>query len=265
MELKGKTALVTGSSSGLGKRTALLLAAQGADIVLHYNANAREAFELRKQIEETGVRATTVQADLATAEGAGKLADDALAWSGGIDILINNAGPFVRERIMFADYEESEIIRLVNSNLLAAMLLDRRMLPEMRRRKWGRIVHFGFGHAGEARSWPHRAVYAAAKTGLVSFTKSLAAEEAPNGITVNMIGPGDIRGTLKELGIDEAAGAAEADGCAARPGTGEDVARVISFLCGLRSDFLTGSMIDVTGGFDPIRPNVHESGEKHIR
>ncbi|MFD1956205.1 SDR family oxidoreductase [Paenibacillus thailandensis] len=263
MELMGKTALITGSASGLGKRVALMLAAQGANIVLNYNSSKREALDLQERLERMGVRAAAVQGDIASAEGAEKLSDEALAWSGGIDILINNAGPFVRERLLFADYETAEIARLVNGNLLGAMLLDRRVLPEMRRRRWGRIIHFGFGHAGEARAWPHRAVYAAAKTGLVSFTKSLAAEEAPNGITVNMIGPGDIRGLHKEQGIDDVA-AAGLEGSAGRPGTGEDIARVVLFLCGMRSDFITGSVIDVTGGYDPIRPNIHEAANQAL-
>lgn len=256
MELKGKTALVTGSASGLGKKTALQLAERGADIVLNYATSEQAALDVKRVIERHGGRATVVQADISTVEGVTKLADEAEAWSGGIDILVNNAGPFNRHRTLFGDYEQAEVIRLLNANLLGVMLLDHRLLPEMRRRRWGRIIHFGFGHAGEGRAWPHRAVYAAAKTGLVSFTKSLAVEEAPNGITVNMIGPGDIRGPYKEMSITEAIGSNDPESPVGRPGTGEDVARVILFFCGLQSDFLTGNIVDVTGGFDPIRANI---------
>lgn len=257
MELQGKTALVTGSASGLGKRTALMLAEQGASLVINYNTSEREALGLKHELERLGVRAVVVQADISTAEGAEKLADAALDWSGGIDILVNNAGPFIRERILFRDYESADIIRLINGNLLAAMLLDHRVLPAMRSRKWGRIIHLGFGHVGEGRAWPHRAVYAAAKTGLVSFTKSLAAEEARNGITVNLVGPGDIRGAYKEMTVGEALQASGHNPDNGRPGTGEDVARVIGFLCNLQSDFLTGNIIDVTGGMDQIRTNIY--------
>lgn len=256
VELKGRTALVTGSAKGLGKRTALQLAEQGCNLVINYLESEQEAIEVKSRIEELGVKAITVQADIATTEGAHKLADEAESWAGGVDILVNNAGPFVRKRKLFSEYDEETIIRLLHGNLLSVMLLDQRLLPGMRQRKWGRIVHFGFGHANEARAWPHRAVYAAAKTGLVSFTKSLAVEEAPFGITVNLIGPGDIRGANKERSIDEAMEEHDSESPLGRPGTGEDVARVILFLCQSKSSFLTGNVIDVTGGFDPIRANI---------
>ncbi|MFF2091823.1 SDR family oxidoreductase [Paenibacillus sp. NPDC058174] len=254
--MNGRTALVTGSAKGLGKRTALQLAELGCHIVLNYVDSEAEALQTKKEIEGLNVKATVVQADIATVEGAEKLAAEAMAWNGGIDILVNNAGPFIRERVLFADYDQQMIIRLMNGNLLGVMLLDHQLLPGMRQRGWGRIIHLGFGHAGEARAWPHRAVYAAAKTGLVSFTKTLAVEEAPHGITVNMIGPGDIKGANKERSISEVAGERDCESPVGRPGTGEDVARVIGFLCHPQSDFLTGNIMNVTGGFDPIRNNI---------
>lgn len=256
MELKGRTALVTGSAKGLGKRTALQLAERGCNIVLNYYSSEQEAEQVKRQIEALGVKAITVQADIATAAGVERLADAAERFADGVDILVNNAGPFVRERRLFCDYDEATIIQLLHGNLLGVMLLDHRLLPGMRERRWGRIIHFGFGHAGEARAWPHRAVYAAAKTGLVSFTKSLAVEVAPYGITVNLIGPGDIRGINKERSIEEVEHEYDSESPMERPGTGEDVARVILFLCEMKSNFLTGNVIDVTGGFDPIRANI---------
>ena len=256
MGLKGKTALITGGAKGLGKRAALQLAEQGCHIVLNYYSSEEEALQVKQQIEQYGVKAITVQADISSQEGTEKLAASAERFMGGIDILINNAGPFVRERKLFAQYDEDTIIRLLHGNLLGAMLLDHRLLPGMMERRWGRIIHFGFGHSGEARAWPQRTVYAAAKTGLVSFTKSLAVEVAPYGITVNLIGPGDIRGDNKEKSIAEAVHMIDPESPLGRPGTGEDVARVILFLCEEKSSFLTGNVIDVTGGFDPIRANI---------
>ncbi|MFD2117720.1 SDR family oxidoreductase [Paenibacillus yanchengensis] len=256
MELKGKTALVTGAAKGLGKRTALQLAEQGCNIVLNYYSSEMEAVEVKRQLEQFGVDVILVQADISTTEGVDKLANQAIASMGGVDILINNAGPFVRERKLFVDYDEQTMVHLLHGNLLSAMLLDHKLLPYMMEKKWGRIIHFGFGHAGEARAWPHRAVYAAAKTGLVSFTKSLAVEVAPYGVTVNLIGPGDIRGNNKELAIADVLHQQDAESPSGRPGTGEDVARVILFLCKEQSSFLTGNVVDVTGGFDPIRANI---------
>jgi len=255
MELKGRRALITGSAKGLGKRTAQLLADAGCDVIVNYVSSRLEAEALAENLRGRGVRSAAVQADVADPKQVERLAEEAERLLGGIDILINNAGPFIRERRLFADYTTEEIIGLVNGNLLGVMLLDRLLLPGMRRRGWGRIIHFGFGHAGESRAWPHRAVYAAAKTALVSFTKTLAVEEAARGITVNMICPGDIRGANKEKSIDDVRGEIDPES-QRRPGTGEDVARAILFLCDPKSDFITGNLLDVTGGFDPIRNTI---------
>ena len=254
-KLEGKKALITGSAKGLGKRTAIELAKEGCHIMLHYLSSEAEAYAVKQQLEQYQVEVRLVKADISALEGTEVISKAVEAW-GGVDILINNAGPFIRERKLFQDYDESSIIALVQGNLLSVMLLNHRLLPYMRKNSWGRIIHFGFGHANEARAWPHRTVYAAAKTALVSFTKSLAVEEAPNGITVNLIGPGDIKGEYKEKSIAEVADDCDGESPIGRPGTGEDVARVISFLCEEKSSFLTGNIIDVTGGFDPIRANI---------
>ena len=255
MKLIGRTALITGAAKGLGRRTAIELAAHGCDVAINYHTSRVEAERLADEIAATGRRAIAVEADVSKPEAADKLVTEAEERLGCVDILVNNAGPFVRERRLFADYRPEEIHALLNGNLVGAMLLDHRVLPSMRKSGWGRIIHFGFGHAGEARSWPHRAVYAAAKVGLVSFTKTLAVEEAGSGITVNMICPGDIRGDNKEKSISDVAGTID-DESSRRPGTGEDVARMIAFLCMPESDFITGNAIDVSGGFDPIRATL---------
>jgi len=256
VKLTGKTALVTGSAKGLGRRTALELATLGCDVAINYVSSREEAERLADDIMAMGQKATAIKADISHGEDVDRLVAEAERQLGGVDILINNAGPFIRERRLFADYRPEEIHYLMNGNLVGTMLLDHRVLPGMRRRGWGRIIHFGFGHAAEARSWPHRAVYAAAKVGLVSFTKTLAVEEAANGITVNMICPGDIRGGNKEKSIADVAGVIDDESPRGRPGTGEDVARTIAFLCMPESDFVTGNTIDVSGGLDPIRSNV---------
>ncbi|MFI2857859.1 SDR family oxidoreductase [Paenibacillus sp. JSM ZJ436] len=254
--MKGKVALVTGSATGLGKMTALSLARQGCHIAINYVNSQEQAYALKSEIEALGVRAIAVRADVAKQEDLEHLAEETEQHLGTVDILVNNAGPFIRERRLFSQYTSEEIIHLVNGNLTGVMLLDHMVLPSMREKKWGRIIHFGFGHAGEARSWPHRSVYAAAKVGLVSFTKTLAVEEAPYGITVNMICPGDIRGANKEKSIAEVAGISDSDTPRGRSGSGEDIARVIEFLCMDHSDFITGNIMDISGGLDPIRPKI---------
>ncbi|WEK53424.1 MAG: SDR family oxidoreductase [Candidatus Cohnella colombiensis] len=256
MKLLGRSALVTGSAKGLGRRTALELAAAGCNVAINYVSSQVEAEQLAVEITAMGRSAIAIKADIAQEEQAEHLVSAVEREWGGIDILVNNAGPFIRERRLFGDYRPEDIHYLMNGNLVGTMLLDHRVLPGMRSRQWGRIIHFGFGHAGEARSWPHRAVYAAAKVGLVSFTKTLAVEEAANGITVNMICPGDIRGGNKEKSIAEVADILDDESPRGRPGTGEDVARMIAFLCMPESDFITGNTIDVSGGLDPIRTNL---------
>ncbi|MDF2962003.1 MAG: 3-ketoacyl-ACP reductase [Paenibacillus sp.] len=253
MTERRKVALITGSAKGLGKMTALLLAESGCDIIINYVNSKKEAFELCERIQAKGGRCIALQGDVAHPDEMNKLVESAVSELGGIDILINNAGPFIRDRKLFSEYSQEDIHYLMHGNLLGVMQLDHLVLPMMRDKRWGRIIHFGFGHAAEARGWPHRAVYAAAKVGLVSFTKTLAVEEAPYGITVNMICPGDIRGAYKEKTIAEVEHEHDNESPRGRPGAGEDIARVIAFLCEERSDFITGNIMDVSGGLDPIR------------
>jgi 3-oxoacyl-[acyl-carrier protein] reductase len=260
-QLAGKTALITGSAKGLGKMTALTLAAMGCNIAVNYVRSVHEAQELVDTLIGMGVKAAAIRGDVASAEDNRRLVEQAEREVGSIDILINNAGPFVRERRLFAEYSEEEVDNLIQGNFLGVLRLNRLVIPGMRSRGWGRIIHFGFGRSAEARGWPHRAVYAAAKVGLVSFTKTIAVEEAANGITVNMVCPGDIKGANKERSISEVGGLSDDESPHGRPGTGEDVARVIAFLCLNESDYVTGNIIDISGGFDPIR-NMVASKEK---
>lgn len=248
-----KVALITGSIKGLGKMTALTLADQGCDIVLNYVKSREEALELQRTIESMGVRCLPVQGDITRTEDVARLVEETVGHFGGVNILVNNAGPFIRERKVFADYSPAEIRYLLDGNLTGVIELDHMVIPYMRERGWGRIIHFGFGHAAESPAWLHRAVYAAAKVGLVSFTKTLAVEEAANGITVNMVCPGDIRGHNKEKRIQDVKHLTDEESPRGRPGSGEDIARVIAFLCLEESDFITGNIMDISGGLDPIR------------
>lgn len=122
----------------------------------------------------------------------------------------------------------------------------------MRENHWGRIINIGFDRAENSPGWKYRSAFAAAKTGLVSLTKTLAIEEAEHGITVNMICPGDISANFKEANIDDVREIKDNYTPVGRPGTGEDIARMIAFLCDKDSDFITGSIIQVTGGKDVL-------------
>jgi 3-oxoacyl-[acyl-carrier protein] reductase len=122
----------------------------------------------------------------------------------------------------------------------------------MRENKWGRIVTIGFDRVEAASGWIYRSAFAAAKTGAASLTKSIALEEAGNGITANMVCPGDIIGEWKEKNIEDTTTVEYSASPVGRPGTGEDIARVISFLADEKSGFITGSIIPVTGGKDVL-------------
>ncbi|MDA8354350.1 MAG: SDR family oxidoreductase, partial [Firmicutes bacterium] len=144
--------------------------------------------------------------------------------------------------------------------LSGAFYCARETVPGMRRRGWGRIITFGFPEVETAPHWEGFSAYAAAKAGLVSLTRTLAREEAPHGITVNMVSPGDIRHPYKEAPIAAARGRREPKNPVGRPGTGEDLARVIRFLAEDDSDFVTGAVIPVTGGFD--NRDFHVEGDQ---
>jgi 3-oxoacyl-[acyl-carrier protein] reductase len=256
MTFRRKTALITGSAKGLGKTAAFLLAKQGFNVVINYKQSKDEADALVKDIRKFNIESMAVAGDISIRTDIQRMLSEINSAIGDIDVLINNAGPFMRERKSFAEYSFEEMEYLIRGNLLGVMQLDACVLPAMRKKKWGRIIHFGFGKAMEARGWVHRAVYAAAKVGLVSFTKSLAEEEAQHGITVNMICPGDIRGVNKEKFIYEVQHLQDEETPIGRPGSGEDVARVIQFLCQPESDFITGNILEVSGGLDPIQTQV---------
>lgn len=255
MEAKGqRVVLVTGGVRGLGRMAAICLAEAGWRVAMNYRRSQKEATELAAELERMGCQAASFQADVSQPEEARRLVDQAAAHFGRLDALVHAVGPFIRERRRFADYKVTEIEQMIDGNLRSALMTTHASLPYMRKQGFGRVILFGFGRAGEAPAWPDRTAYGAAKSGLVSFTKSLAIEEAPYGITVNMVCPGDIVGANKERRIAEMRGLKDVETPLGRPGSGEDVARIIRFLCKPKSDFITGSVIDVTGGLDVIHP-----------
>ncbi|SEN56751.1 3-oxoacyl-[acyl-carrier protein] reductase [Lihuaxuella thermophila] len=240
---------------------AIYLAEQKWNVALNGRRSDESVEQLVTRLRQYGGEAHFFAGDVSCREQAVRVVRNVTEQLGRIDLLVHAVGPFIRERKWFVDHSPEEIEQMISGNLLSAMWMAHAVLPKMREQKWGRIIFFGFGRAGEAPAWPDRSVYAAAKTGLVSFTKTLAVEEAPYGITVNMICPGDIVGEKKEMRRSEVAGLEDPETPRGRPGSGEDVARVIHFLAADASDFVTGNMIHVTGGLDVIHP----VSKKHAR
>ncbi|NGQ93745.1 SDR family oxidoreductase [Brevibacillus sp. SYP-B805] len=251
--MKQKTALITGSATGLGKRTAMELARQGMNIVITYMHSEEKALGLAASLKETyGVDAYAFRADVSNPRDAERLVKQALEAAGSIQILVNGAGPYISERKKLTEYSLDEWHYLLHGNLSSVFYLSRLLLPHMRAGRWGRIINFGFDRADHAPGWMYRSAFAAAKTGLVSLTKTMALEEAEHGITVNMLCPGDIVGAHKEADIADVRGIPDPHTPVGRPGSGEDIARTIAFLCADDADFITGAVIQVTGGKDVL-------------
>lgn len=251
---KQRVVLITGGSQGLGKKISLWMGERKWKVAIN-GRNPNKVESCVKTLQTSGIEAIGCVGDVSEKETAKKIVRQVWEQFGRLDVLIHSVGPFIRQRKWFLEHSTEEILDMVNGNLLSAMWMAKETLPIMRQQNWGRIIFFGFGRAMEAPAWPDRSVYAAAKTGLVSFTKTLAVEEAPFGITVNMVCPGDIVREKKEWGIQEAKQVKDTETPRGRPGSGEDVARVVHFLTLDESDFLTGNIVQVTGGLDVIHPN----------
>ncbi|RLQ95215.1 SDR family oxidoreductase [Falsibacillus albus] len=248
-----RTALITGGAKGIGKMTAMALAASGVNVAINYRNSERQAKELAASInEQYNVRAASFKGDISNHEDCRGLVEDILEIFPSIDILVHNAGPYVKERKSVDEYDVDQWQYIINGNLNSVFYLTKEILPIMRKRNWGRIITYGFDRVDTAPGWIYRSAFAAAKTAVASLTKTIALEEAANGITANMVCPGDIIGEWKEKRIEDAQETNDQTTPVGRPGTGDDVARVISFLCEDQSSFLTGSVIPITGAKDVL-------------
>jgi len=251
--VRRKVVLITGGATGMGKRTAQLLAALRFDIIFTYVTSEQRAYELRDQLtQKYGVQVNCFQSDASDMASCEQLMKEIELIYKGIDIFIHNAGPYVHERKKMTEYSNDEWRYIMNGNLNSFFYIARKIVPYMREQGWGRIITLGFDRSETSPGWVYRSAFAAAKSGLTSLTRTLAQEEAANGITVNMVCPGDITGEWKESSIQEALSEIDPNVPVGRPGTGEDIARVIAFLCDEKSSFITGSVIPVTGGKDVL-------------
>ncbi|MEU3188188.1 SDR family oxidoreductase [Streptomyces sp. NPDC006923] len=242
-----KTALVTGSTSGIGHATALKLAQDGARVVVS-GRDARRGGEVVEQIRAGGGTAHFIAADLSDAQSAAELAARATEFAesagGSLDILVNNAaigagGPT-------AGTEESTFDAVLSTNLKAPFFLVASLAPAMAARGSGAIVNVSTLAA--ARALPGLAVYGASKAALDLLTKSWAAEFGPAGVRVNSVSPGPTRTPGSEAGLGEGLRqlAEQAPlGFVADP---EDIAAVIAFLVSDEARFVTGTVLDVDGG-----------------
>ncbi|MCP4205065.1 MAG: 3-oxoacyl-[acyl-carrier-protein] reductase [bacterium] len=241
--LDGKTALVTGASQGIGAAIARRLSAQGARLVLV--ARSEDKLEaLAEEMRSAGGEALAHTLDLARPEAVGdrlgQLPEDFAA----IDILVNNAGITADNLFVRMDLEQWE--RVLKTNLTGAYAVTRALARGMMRRRWGRIINVSsvvglMGNAGQAN-------YAAAKAGLIGFSKALARELASRNITVNVIAPGYIRTAMTEDLPEETAKELETSIPLKRLGEVEDIAAGAVFLASDAAGYVTGHVLNISGG-----------------
>lgn len=252
-----KVALITASASGLAVAFSRQLAQDGFDLVLNYRKNKSGCEQLAQTLEHHYAIDTLVhQADMTQKQDIEHLVDATKEHFGRIDILIHSAGPFIFQRKRLTEYADHEWEEMIDGNLTSAFYLFRKIIPLMRPQGFGRIVTIGFDRIEQAPGWGYRSAYAAAKVGLASLTKTVAIEERENGITANMICPGDIRGAKKEAQMP----LAQTEGY--RTPVGGDLAAMISFLVKPEARFVTGNILSLTNGEDVL--GHYDSGKKEV-
>jgi 3-oxoacyl-[acyl-carrier protein] reductase len=235
--LRGRTALVTGGSRGIGAAISRALAEAGAAVAINYRARTDEANKLAEDLRKTGVHVTTVQADVSLAEAVSKMVDSAKSELGTIDILINNAGIAITRGI--DDLSEADFDRTIATNLKSVFLCTQGVLPMMRAKKWGRIVNISSGAArGAGAIGPH---YNASKAGVEGLTRGYAARLVKEGITVNAVAPSLIETEMMK-GQENLVSRIPLG----RFGKADEVARAVMML--VDNPYMTGQTVAMSGG-----------------
>jgi len=287
LQLSGKRALVTGSSSGIGEAIARSLAKENAAVIVH-GRRENEAVRVAQQIQDQGGKSAVALGDLATDQGADHVARTALAAFGGIDIVINNAGAYFRDE--WTDPDPAHWLDLHNQNVVSMVRIIRHLLPQMKQRGWGRFIQIGSGLASAPAA--NFAAYGSTKAAIVNLTVSLAKGLARTGVTANTVSPGPVLTPNIAAWIKEIAGKrgwpgewAEVENrfvteflanlesiigphnvldlaerqCVAeffenptgRIGRVEEVVDVVTFLASPRANYINGANIRVDGGYVP--------------
>jgi 3-oxoacyl-[acyl-carrier protein] reductase len=244
LDLTGKVAVVTGSSRGIGRAIAVMLARQGAKVVVNSAKSPQAADEVVGEIRAAGGEAVNVTADVSASADADRLIKAALDAFGRLDILVNNAGT-TRDTLLMR-MSEADWDTVLDLNLKGAFNCTKAAARPLLRAKAGRIINVTSvsglaGNAGQAN-------YAASKAGLVGFTKSVARELASRGITCNAVAPGFVPTTLTNVLSDDLKAKATEAIPLARFGTAEEIAAAVVFLASDEAAYVTGHVLTVDGG-----------------
>lgn len=244
MLLDGKTALVTGASRGIGRAVALKLASEGAKVAINFAGSTAKAEAVKQEIEANGGEAILVQADVSDAEAVEAMVEKVQEAFGTIDILVNNAG-ITRDGLLMRMKEE-DFDAVINTNLKGVYHVTKAVSKLMMKKRTGRIVNMASvvgltGNAGQTN-------YAAAKAGVIGFTKSAARELAGRGITVNAVAPGFIHTDMTDAMPEKAKDATLATIPLKRIGEPEDIANAVLFLASDYASYITGQVLAVDGG-----------------
>jgi glucose 1-dehydrogenase/3-oxoacyl-[acyl-carrier protein] reductase len=249
MRLKGKKALVTGASRGIGRGIAEVFADEGADVAVNYISSATQAEDVAKYVKAKGGKAVVVKGDVAKRADAEAMIEKAWKELGGLDILVNNAG--IETIVPFLELTDDQWTRLVDVNLRGAWLCSqifcRKALAEKRK---GSIVNIGSIQA--AKVLPGRTHYAPTKLGLEALTRNMSAEMTPQGIRVNCVHPGLIDTDMTEwvMKSPDILPIVLAQISLGRAGQPREIGTVVAFFASDEASYLTGQSVHVDGGWE---------------
>jgi NAD(P)-dependent dehydrogenase (short-subunit alcohol dehydrogenase family) len=241
-DLSGRTALVTGSATGVGRELLFELAACGADVAVHYHTSAEAAADVAHRAREMNVRATTARGDVTDPDAVDRLFETVESELGTVDVLVNNVGAFAPEHWADIDFETWN--RVIETNFNGTYLCSKRALDGLRDADAeGRIVNVGYASSEKGLVSPKNFPYFVAKAGVLMFTRMLAADTQDEAVTVNAVSPY----------VVENSAAFPDDLPRDRPAAYEDVAQAVLFFLDPDSDYVSGENVEVDGGWLPER------------
>ena len=244
MHLEGKVAIVTGASRGIGRAVAINLAQSGADVVVNYSGSEGAAQETVEAVQALGRKAIKIKANVANVDEVASMVEEAHKEFGHIDILVNNAG-ITRDGLLIR-MKDSDWDDVLNINLKGVYLVSKAVAKIMVKQRSGRIINMTSvsgvtGNVGQAN-------YAAAKAGVIGFTKTCAKELAARGITVNAVAPGFIETAMTDVLPEKIKEGIAATVPFGRMGQPEEIASVVTFLASDFASYITGQVLNVDGG-----------------